>query len=95
LADLSASTVYYYKAYATNGTDYIYGETKSFFTINMAAKVLTGTRSNTGYSSSYYHLSLNTYAWGLDQISEWGNIVTWINDFTSSLISSITVSNYV
>jgi len=95
LAGLSASTVYYYKAYATNGTDYTYGATSSFFTTNSTAKVVTGTGSSTGYYSTYYHFSLNTYAWGLDQISEWGNQVSSTALFTNSAIYSVSVANYV
>jgi hypothetical protein len=97
LNNLTKGTTYYYRSYVRRGDDYIYGSIKSFKTTNIitSARVLTGDGYSNGYYSGKYHFSINTFAWGLDEISEWGNQVSSSTDFSSPAIGAITNLDYL
>ena len=74
---LSAGTTYYYKAYATNGNDYVYGETKSFWTTiktTTLATVKTYSPAGTIVTKTTFNVSAElTYS---NLVSEWGIVIS-------------------
>lgn len=98
ITGLTRNTEYYYKAYATNGTDYVFGDIKSFTTLNASAFVTTVNAYSLGYNSSYsypYRFNVAVSIVGLDQVVEWGVMVSSDKNFSYNSKSAITDFGYV
>ena len=98
ITGLTRNTMYYYKAYATNGTDYVFGEVRTFTTLNTSATVTTVNAYSLGYNSSYsypYRFNVAVAIVGLDQVEEWGVMVSSDKNFSYNSKSAITDFGYV
>ena len=90
--------MYYYKAYATNGVDYGFGDIKSFSTLNTSAVVTTVYAYSLGYNVNYvypYRFKVAVSIVGIDQVLEWGVMVSNYADFSYNTTSAIYDASYV
>lgn len=94
---LARNTLYYYKAYATNGVDYVFGDIKSFSTLNASAVVTTVYAYSLGYNVNYaypYRFNVAVSIVGIDQVLEWGVMVSDYVDFSYNTTSAIYDASY-
>ncbi len=97
ITGLTRNTEYYYKAYATNGTDYIFGDVKTFTTLNSSVIIRTEAAYGNGYNSAYdypYRFNVSVSIIGLDQVVEWGVMVSSNSDFSSCNKSEVQDAGY-
>lgn len=89
ITGLTANTKYYVRAFAKDAANnVVYGNEKSFTTINSPVVIVTtGYGYNLGYNSSYssypYRYTISASIVGLSEISSWGVMVSGNSDFSS------------